>query len=275
MKMLNRPALGFYAGWVMLFTLQTSQAVASNIVSDLIWAGNDEFVRLVPLEEHAQRSNDHPSNHSPAQLAAGLRAIEVFKSDSDNPSRQALFDDATSQQLGALLAEALAEARPDQDVLFAIITSRPAGLLGKHKESISARVFVAQGRLNLILGDVFRSTLPEGFHSDPNRVRQIDRRLEPHLAGSRSESLVSGYAVAFKGAVERPDSARKDRSDWVLLDLDRSFEPALGQSAADHQNTSTLEARLEKLKALRANELIDDQSYRTLVEELVRSQLLQ
>tara|TARA_R110000822_G_scaffold21702_15_gene68497 strand:+ start:11380 stop:12225 length:846 start_codon:yes stop_codon:yes gene_type:complete len=273
---------GLNAAWLALFVAVALPASADSVQSETVWEGGDQFVSIVPLEEAAQ------PNHQPTQLAAETIAavfssIKVSKADTAGEASAGLplLQPQVANQLGANISTALGQAGPREDVVFAVNTTTPTGLIGKEKVSVAARVFYRDGRLHLILGDVFRSTLPEGFYSDPNRTRQIDRRLYPHKPGSRTTSVPSRYQVAADG--NRSGLVRSfngERGDWMLFDLAGYMPgPEAGRNSetmpadAAGNTWAVLEPRLTRLKELLNAGLLDKQSYQNLVQEAVREDM--
>jgi hypothetical protein len=260
---------------VLALILQVSRSWAGAGAGIDVWSAGDEYVRLSAIEAEAPVANQHPAQVDVGDLVRGLAALKVHDREADDSTQ--LFDLATAERLGAALAQAFSLASPQQDVTFAAITTRPTGVLGKRRDSVSARIFLVDEQLNLVFGDLLRSTLPEGFHSDPARQRQIDRRIFPHRPGSRERQIISRYSVQPDSAIGL-HSVVPGRTDWVSLDLrtlKASRPPVSGQPAANHAGEDLLESRLRRLKSLHADQLIDEQSYRTLVEEAVRRQLLE
>jgi len=156
------------------------------------------YVRLDEAKG-ALASNDHPVNVSVAQVRAWLAGIKVKPEDSDEPIP--LIPADLLPQLSVLVAQALGDARPDQDVIFH--TFRKVGSwFGSTRRDTTARVFYRDGALNLIFGDL------DDFYSE-----QLDRDLQPITPGYRntrsdfSGKLIDSPEFTYIG----------NRPDWIRI----------------------------------------------------------
>lgn len=250
---------------------------------ELVWEEADQFVSIVPRESAdgvATSANQHPAQLEPQRISAALQGILLQAREQAPGTAQLLplLQPQVAEQLAPYLSRALAQADARQDVLFAITTFYKSALIGKQKVSVAARAFYLNDRLHLVLGDVFRSTLPENFHSDQNRSRQIDRRLYPHVPGKRTQPRELDYRVVVDG--KRVDFMRpevgKVREDWLVLNMAvapaRRAAVATG-APAEIADPAVLDRRLARLKQLLDAGLLDQQSYQKLTEEAVRQEL--
>ena len=152
-------------------------------LSDYTW------VKLVSVEKGAG-AVEHPVDLDGAALRRGLAAIQ-FGGDS-------LFEAKELDTLVKPLVEALAGARPDEEVVLLSTNRRGAGFLST-PYGLTARMFVEGGRVNLIVHDARLDFV--------GRVRAND--MVPRFSyGSRT---VAGEVVLdAKGLVA-------GRSDWVAF----------------------------------------------------------
>lgn len=227
----------------------------------------NRYVRLETREANSP-ANDHPFDISPDTLQSWLSSltasgnvklvgeIEVFAEDE--------LDDVVNH-----IATALSTARPDQDVVFQSSGSR--GLFGKHsaRSFTSGRIFVQDGRLNLILGVLHSSPDPDDYVSDD--------RLYP--IGSRSGRVETGWDIA-QGA----DQLNGERGDWVSFTITPSAKVELPASKADtpssdpaistdkmpestdldsaiDRRSKEIESRLRVLDELKSKNLISEEEY--------------
>jgi hypothetical protein len=210
--------------------------------------------------------NDHPVALRVKRIRTWLRDLEVRPEDGGEPLT--LVPSEQLPELSAILAQALREARPDEDVVFHVF--RTAGSwFGSERRVTTARVFYRNGALNLIFGDL------DDFYSE-----RIDRNLQPLRSGKRgSESELSGRVV---------DSPRvafvNNRDDWIRLDAAAVSAPTRARPSpkiAEPMSVSTpapttrdprwtqLEERLLILDGLRQKGLISQDDYETKKQELL------
>jgi hypothetical protein len=270
-----------------LVSVQTSRAHAepSRDGSETLWAENDEFVKLVPqdtLTTGPTPPNQHPVAVNPDELAAALAKVTFHKIDrpivSFGRDEQAfpLVDRRAAAQLAPHLARALQQASPRQDVAFAVLMWAKAAVLGSSDVTVAARAFYSGDKLNLIVGDLYRSAVSPDYRKAPVASRQIDRRLYPHEPGSRAHEtphddarfdMVPGIQqVALDGHL---------RQDWLILDLAALSAPtaqtqgAPASAVGAQQNATKAEERLELLKRLHDRGLLTDEEFAHKRKEVI------
>lgn len=279
--------------------------------------GDDGVVALAPIESEARGENDHPLDLEPERLRRVLASIRLVPRDEpgliervfsggDDGEAEAesapLFTDEALESLAPAIAGALAEARPDQDVVVSIKQSR-SGFLGgavRVRKTTTARIFHRDGRLQVIPGFVDRSqraTLPESL-GDQRSMGYAPVRVGDDMviaAGSRRAAT----DIAFRPVSELARTrVREDREDWLALSLDApepdaaeraeaeapaadraasapetprdSGEPA-GDAAAMPEAGVDVETvrRAETLRELRERDLIDEDTYQDLLRDIL------
>jgi hypothetical protein len=203
----------------------------------------------------------------------------------------AVFESDAARRLAAPLSDALSRAAGDQDVLFAIDMAQKAAIFGSNPVSVAGRAFYQGQRLHLIIGELHISTLPAEYKNYPIGYPKIDRRLHPHQTGGRSKETRYDPAAHFETSdnvglfVQRG----KQRSDWLVLNIDAlagaqkqapaistiTSAPTVGKPEASSTDTvkpagtASIEERLLRLKRLRDQDLISDEEYRRIRNEIL------
>lgn len=205
--------------------------------------GEYSAVRLLPIEADAA-PNQHPQDLPIERIERWLSQARL------QGGREPLFLRDEVEAVAKGVAGALRVARPDQDLIL-LSSARRSGPLTPML-SITARLFVAQGALQMLVHDDRLNVVT------PFRVQQV----RPELAfGTR--------ATASSVRLQR-DGQPGPRQDWLAWPLTAveaqtsasapNFAPASAPSltpAAD----DTLEARLRRLKSLHEQGLISDEDY--------------
>jgi hypothetical protein len=139
-----------------------------------------------------------------------------------------LFNEDEIKILSEYIPVGLALAGPDEDVTFGVIGHyvESLGYL-KKREVTTGRVFVQNGQLNIIFGDIHRE-LKETMG------RQEDRRLNPFAPGTRSGSY--GYLDGSVLPKEGGEPFSKIRQDWMVFQLNQS---ALASATQQEENQAT------------------------------------
>lgn len=235
-----------------------------------VWTAREQFVKVVPRErgESPDAANDHPAALSPAALRRLLVSPRIS---GGGEGATSLFTDGELKVLEDAVATGLRQAGPDEEVTFAVFGYHPA-LMGLAREAkvTTGRIFLRDGRLNLILGIVHREV------SDHE-----DRRLYPFVPGSRLKP--SALAVRI---VPAPDGApfTLKRSDWLIFDPAASVSAVEAAPAAlatmpsarppesprtDERPDRSIAQRLMILNDLRSRQLITEDEYRAKRREIL------
>jgi hypothetical protein len=173
-------------------------------------------VQLVPREPGAPE-NQHPARLQPDLLKAHLEGATTVV---DGVQRPLFAPEELDADIGPLV-EAFASARPDQDVLL-ISVARHEGNFLVPPTAITARLFVANGRLNFLVRDARTD-----FY---DKVRGTNMTPTWHV-GSRTAPGKSVLARA---------GATNSRPDWLVFDL--AAAPLAATPAAEPVATSAAKA---------------------------------
>lgn len=192
-----------------------------------IWQAGQQYIKIVPREKSAEQENQHPYEITVDKLQAVLSAISIEESSgifNDELEQRTFFSGSDINTLSSGISRALERAKPDEDIVFVVI-GRHKGLISKERKVIGGRTFVEDGKLNLILGDVYR---PEGG-SKEQRNRNMaagcggcddkDIRTNPYIVGTRDKEHKIKLAFAKYDGIELAPA----RSDWLKMDVEKVF----------------------------------------------------
>jgi hypothetical protein len=166
------------------------------------WITEFTYVKRVAKEANAP-ANDQPIKLAPEMVSQDLAAIRL------NPN-ETLFDSTEIKELMWPICQALSLAKPNEDVILLSTSARGGGLLGT-RSALTARLFVREGRLNLILHDT-RNAFYDRYLGT--------KKLPEFKFGSRTEP--SPVDVDCPGA-------EKVRGDWLTFPaILHTPKPAVG-----------------------------------------------
>jgi hypothetical protein len=280
-------------GGLLCLCIGLIQAATAASKAQEIWKAPDEFVLLAPqdaVEGDTPPLNDQPIVLDSGPLAAALVKLRVHEG-KDPTETVAVFGSDAARRLAAPLSEALSRAAADQDVLFAVDMAQKAATFGSNSVSVAGRAFYRSQHLHLIIGELHVSTVPAEYKNYPIGYPKIDRRLHPHQTGERLKETRYNPAAHF----DTSDNVRlfvqggKERSDWLVLDVDalagaQIQAPAASTTApaptggnperssadtATPAGSTSIEERLLRLKHLRDRDLISDEEYRHIRNEIL------
>ncbi len=156
---------------------------------------NFTWVKRVPAEAGAP-ANDQPVHLAKETLAAALTSVRFQADGQDTP----LFAKDEVPLLARTLGEAFALAQPKEDLILLSTARRGGGLMAPER-GVTARLFVKDGALNLIVHDV--------------RQDFMDRYL---VEGAQPTFIYGSRTGASGVSLEAPGATRL-RGDWLALPL--------------------------------------------------------
>jgi len=168
-------------------------------------------VQLNIENENAQ--NIHPIKINPMKIEGALKLI-ITKY---GPKAEPLFQKEKYLPYSVSISEALAEAKPNQDVVFTVEGWYKKKTLS-HNRVTSGRVFYNKNGLNIIFGSIMR----KGSISDTDPMLSYginpDLIKNPYAPGSRYQTIKSEYILSTipNSGVFRPKEAR-GRTDWLVF----------------------------------------------------------
>ena len=191
-----------------LFGKRSAEQEAAAASQRRTWElGEFTALRLVPAEPGAA-ANDHPRLVPAEALRLALGSVRVVH----KGRNEALF--GSDELLGLIepISQALANARPNEDLLLLSTSRRGEGFLIT-PTGITARLFMSGDRLQLV-------------------VRQARHEFVDQYRGSRiPPQFTFGSRTATGEAVLQATAGDRPRSDWVSLPL-AIIAPAGGAPAA-------------------------------------------
>jgi len=228
-------------------------AAAQEEEGDALWQSGEQYVRLAPREEAAVAPNEHPVRLAAEDLRDLLRSLLVrgqkrwFAISVKEPVP--LFAPLMSSTLATALAEGLARAGPEQDVVFLLFGKYKAGGLFADRKAVAGRVFYRDERLHLILGDVLRSIRYGPERDVRGYETEVDRRIHPFRVGSRGRKGARGWELLPQEGVSIHGGDGKPRPDWLEIELALAAAYARAQApAADSEERQALGGDVEEAR---------------------------
>ncbi|MEO0972409.1 MAG: hypothetical protein AAFX85_04880, partial [Pseudomonadota bacterium] len=144
-------------------------------------------------------ANEHPAELSPDDLEPVLRSISV-RDDGlfSDASIEPLFSRQQATIMAGQLAKGLRQARPDEDIVF--VTQRKARklVLLNGLALTSGRAFIADGQLNIIIGEHDRQR-----NREYERLFDTTGAVQPYSLSpgnrKRNSGAIKGDLIAFEG----------------------------------------------------------------------------
>jgi hypothetical protein len=211
-------------------------------------------IRRIAAEKGAP-ANSQPLKVDAATLARALGGVRFMaKADKE----ELLFIPSEAVAIGDAMGEALALAQPGEDLELLSAANRGRGVFSSNR-TVTARVFVLDGKLNLIVHDT-----------------RLEWLYYPSLTDNRMPTFDFGSRAKAGDAVLKAPGAEVRRADWVVLPLTApapaAQPPAAPLPAAQPPSSRslTVEEHLRDLKRFRDQGLITEDEYAKEKQELLK-----
>lgn len=227
---------------------KSAESVEQKIDKD-VWHMRDMFVRLEAQDKAKGATvapNQHPVNITQEQLYNALSQITIWVN--EKLGYQPLFTEFELGVLGKNVSAGLAEARPDQDVTFAVVGwHKGAGVFSMSQQELTTgRIFYQNGQINLIVGTAHRP-VEEGENYATRSAQTGDRRLDPFVPGMRGFTQQHNWRLAAAPGSGVYSAPGGQRTDWLVFSAQSlaATPPAAPGRPADN---AAEQARYEQLQ---------------------------
>lgn len=248
--------------WMLGTMLLLALAPAAMAGSQTTWSlSRFTWVKRVAAEPGAP-ANAHPASLSPEALQAALGPVQAQVEGQAIP----LFAMDELQALSKALSQALALAQPGEDLVL-LSTNKRGGSFMEKAVGVTARLFVREGALNLIVRDARLdfmdrylandTPLPE-FTYGSRKAASAATLQAPQATRLRPDWLTLSLAVMPAAAATAPVAAP------VVAPAPAAPLPAPASEPAGPRDAAYYEAqtlRLKALKRLRDDNLISEAEY--------------
>jgi hypothetical protein len=228
------------AALALLMVPCSTLAAATHTVWDF---APNSYLKRIPADPGAA-ANSQPLKVDAAVLEHALGAVRFL----DNAKEEPLFMPAEVTTLADIMAEALALAQPGEDLTLLSTLNRVKGIVGATR-AVTARIFVLDGKLNLIVHDT-----------------RLELLYYPSLSDFRLPAFDFGSRAKAGDAVLKAPGAEVRRADWVVLPLTAPAPAAQPPSS----RSLTVEEHLRDLKRFRDQGLITEDEYAKEKQELLK-----
>ncbi|MEN8762489.1 MAG: hypothetical protein ABF290_08635 [Thiogranum sp.] len=245
---------------VLIFPIFSS---CSAFAKDVIWqASNNEFLKFIDQDSSVTGPNDHPVALEANEIKASLDSLRIQEKHG-HASKEAfkpVFTVAQRDILSRYLTEGLKNAKPRQDIIFAMERSVPrARVLKPNRYFVAGRVFYKDNRLNIIIGDYDRPRL-DGYELayDPTNMGIVRYNFD---YGKRSTASKFDSTIIGVTGVENKPWKNTRRSDWLVIDVN------VAAKAYDHLTKIRKEEELAK-KRQELREVLGSEEFDQRREEI-------
>lgn len=230
MKITENNLISFFIISLFFFTTSVSAVSWFGGDEEIIWEGAaNNYFKLAEQDDSKFGKNDHPITLDEEDIINALTALEY--TDTSILGGEAIvsvFSYSQIRLLAEYLAEGLSEAKPDQDIIYAIGGTSKKLLVLTKKSYTTGRVFYKAGKLNIIIGEY-----------DLVRSEAMEKELDPSGRGEVNYNFSHGYRnkisnhfqesiIGITGVTQKVIKG-KPRRDWLEIDVDLAAETYLAK----------------------------------------------
>ncbi|PCJ29912.1 MAG: hypothetical protein COA90_10925 [Gammaproteobacteria bacterium] len=181
-----------------------------------LWESGLQYVKIVNQDVVGSLKNEHPESISSDELRTVLGSIYVSETSFFKREDNVLFSRAELHVLSTAIANGLSQAQDNEDINFVSI-GQHKGVLAKERKTTTGRVFISDGRLNIVFGlihEIYRD-------KDIATGQKIDRRIHPLNPGTRRFDAKPKVRVALDSGQANyldPETGN-ERTDWLVIDI--------------------------------------------------------
>lgn len=189
---------------------------------EVLWkSGINLYIKLTRQDkprEGRPLPNQHPVSLSRTDLANALRLPLVREKHYLKKNRiLPVFSASQVSLLSQYLAAGLRKARPDEDIVFALISKSKKYLVLQDSAYMSGRIFYANDRLNIIIGDFDKP--PDKFKERSQKSAGISEIQYFFKQGRRARPSGFKMELLLKDGIDNYQDGDKKRRDWIVIDV--------------------------------------------------------
>lgn len=225
------------------------------IADETLWkSGKNLYIKLADQDNYSDGKrvpNQHPVTLNPTEINNALNLIRVW--DKDSKKRDAVKSVFTKQQillLGKYLANGLAQAKPGEDIVFALSSKKVSAIVFKELYYMAGRAFYSNDRLHIIIGDYDR--LPDKFQERAERSHGNISGVQYFFnKGKRSKPSKFKRRLIAKEGIENYTDGSEHRPDWFVIDVRRASQTFVAENERNKKSTATFDDTAIRLEAAR------------------------
>ncbi len=206
-----------------LFDREPQSEATPLVSSQKVWQSGQQYVEIVSAEAMSA-SNQHPVVITEQVLKTVLSSLYVKERFILRSYRNPVYSVEEQQILSTALANALEQARRDEDVKFMMLAMHPDAFDNKQKAN-SGRVFIDDaGRLNIIFA---------ALHEDYSEADSATSDLST-ATRRQGKDLNADIDLGIGQSFYVDPTTGEQRQDWVMIDI-----PSVLAKEQDSSITST------------------------------------
>ncbi|MFT4564118.1 MAG: hypothetical protein ACI9BW_003880 [Gammaproteobacteria bacterium] len=194
-------------------------------ISRDIWKQQEQHVSLAPQNVNdgpRYRPNQHPAILQVTDVRDALRSLELWVEGGlfRNEAAVPVLTSGQVTSLSRYLVEGLAQAKPNEDVVFVVKGYAKVVMdIAKEKMWTAGRIFYQDDKLNIIIG-TFQVKKDRGVRQAEGAHGVLNNYADVHFNhGDRKGSAKMPGRIVTTAGVSLNTKHNRERPDWVQIDV--------------------------------------------------------
>ena len=223
--------------WKILFLCTIAHHVFAD---DMLWeSGLSLYIKLDKQDKSVSGKttpNNHPVELGEKHIAESLELLELWSKDYyEAGNAENLFAVTQTRLLGEHIAKGLKKARPNQDIVFALVAMKKGGFGISEPKYMGGRAFYYDNKLNIIIGD-YNKGRDRGMEAAVGGTGTVEIRYYIKTGKRRKASSFDMQLIKVDG-IDYATVNSKIRKDWILLNLSKTKEIIASKNESKRRNT--------------------------------------
>ncbi|MBT5913725.1 MAG: SHOCT domain-containing protein [Rhodospirillaceae bacterium] len=249
MNTINNALISFIISLVLFFSTAVSAVSWFGDDEEIIWEGAvNNYFKYAELDDSAFGKNDHPFKVDEEELINALSALAYTETGLlGGETVVPVFSYSQIRILAEYLSKGLSEAKPNQDIIYAIGGSSKKVIILTRKSYTTGSVFYKDNKLNILIGEYnfLRSQAMEK-ELDPSGRGDINYSFS-HGKRTKKSNKFKNSLLGIAGISQKAING-KLRQDWIEIDVKVAAEAYLASKEAE-EDSGASNARILKIEA--------------------------
>ena len=189
------------------------------MAGEILWeSGLSLYIKIDNQEEGTKQANNHPVKLDAETIDSSLRLLKIWdKSFYEEGDAESVFLINQTRLLGKHISEGLKKAKPNEDIIFALVGMKKGGLGTNEPKYMGGRAFYLDNALNIIIGD-YDKPRNKGMEAAVGGAGITEIKYDIRIGKRKKASKFKENMIQVDG-VSNIRVNSKIRKDWFAINL--------------------------------------------------------
>ena len=229
-----------------IFFIICLSIISSKLMAgDILWeSGLSLYIKIDSQDKGATQSNSHPVTLDAETIDTSLRLLKIWdKSFYDEGDAERVFSIDQTRLLGKHFSEGLKKAKPNEDIVFVLVSAKKGTLGAIEPKYMGGRAFYLDNALNIIIGD-YDKPRDKGMEAAVGASGITEIKYHINIGKRNKVSKFNKNIIQVDG-ISHVEVNSKTRKDWFAINLEKTKIVAANQKELKRRGSK--EYKQEKL----------------------------